>query len=590
MKIRNFSIISHIDHGKSTLADRFLELTETVAGRDMEDRFLDNMELEKERGITIKLQPARMKWKGCVLNMIDTPGHIDFSYEVSRSLKAVEGAIILVDATKGVQAQTITTLNMAKKQDLTLVPAINKIDLPSAKIEETAKEIMSLIDVEREDIIEISAKEGTNVEELLDSLIEKVPPPDNREGDFQSLIFDFERDPYKGVVAFVRVFQGEIEKGDEIELVAVKEDGEVKELGFFNPKLQPKDKLTQGEVGYIATGIKDVDKVRVGDTIRKAGTDVEGLPGYKEPKPVVFTSFYPKNSREFPEFKKALEEIRLSDPAFTFTPEFKEVFGRGFRCGFLGSLHVEIISQRLKKEYGLELVISTPSVSYKVEKTDGEKIEIKTASDFPDRSTVEKVFEPWAYLEIVTPQEFIGNVNKVLSTLKGNYLGTDYFSSSQRMVINYEAPFRKVITGFYDNLKSATKGYASFGYEVVEYRKGDLTKMEILLNKDTEEAFSRIVSRDEAESEGRKLAKKLKDLLPKQQFPIPIQAKIDGRIVARETIKARRKDVTGDLYGGDRTRKDKLLQQQKEGKKRLRKEGTVDVPQEVFFKVFKDQD
>ncbi len=590
MKIRNFSIISHIDHGKSTLADRLLELTETVAGRDMEDRFLDNMELEKERGITIKLQPARMKWKDYVLNMIDTPGHIDFSYEVSRSLKAVEGAILLVDATKGVQAQTITTLDMAKKQDLTLIPAINKIDLPSAKIEETAQEIMSLIDVDREDILEISAKEGTNVEKLLDRLIEVIPGPTDRDGQFQSLIFDFERDPYKGVVAFIRVFQGEIVGGDEIELVAVEEDGEVKELGFFNPQLQPKKKLSQGEIGYIATGIKDVDKVRVGDTIRKKGTDVKGLPGYKEPKPVVFTSFYPKNSREFPEFKKALEEIRLSDPAFTFTPEFKEVFGRGFRCGFLGSLHVEIISQRLKKEYGLELVISTPSVSYKVEKADGEKIEIKTASDFPDRSTVEKVFEPWAYLEIVTPQEFIGNVNKVLSTLKGNYLGSDYFSSSQRMVINYEAPFRKVITGFYDNLKSATKGYASYGYEVVEYREGDLTKMEILLNKETEEAFSKIVSRDEAESEGRSLAKKLKKLLPKQQFPVPIQAKIDGRIVARETIKAMRKDVTGDLYGGDRTRKDKLLKQQKEGKRRLRKEGSVDVPQEVFFKVFKDQE
>ncbi|MGM0439367.1 MAG: GTP-binding protein, partial [Patescibacteria group bacterium] len=304
MNIRNFSIISHIDHGKSTLADRLLELTETVAGRDMEDRFLDNMELEKERGITIKLQPARMKWKDYTLNMIDTPGHIDFSYEVSRSLKAVEGAILLVDATKGVQAQTITTLNMAKEQDLTLVPAINKIDLPSANIEETAQEIMTLIDVDREDIVEISAKEGTNVEKLLNQLIEKIPAPEESEGNFKSLIFDFERDPYKGVVAFIRVFEGEIKKGDQIELVAVEEDGEVKELGFFNPKLQPKEKLSQGEVGYIATGIKDVDKVRVGDTIRKAGTKVKALPGYKEPKPVVFTSFYPKNSREFPEFKK----------------------------------------------------------------------------------------------------------------------------------------------------------------------------------------------------------------------------------------------------------------------------------------------
>jgi GTP-binding protein LepA len=590
MKIRNFSIISHIDHGKSTLADRFLELTETVASRDMEDRFLDNMDLEKERGITIKLQPARMKWKDFVLNMIDTPGHIDFSYEVSRSLKAVEGAILLVDATKGVQAQTITTLEMAKKQDLKLIPAINKIDLPSAKIEETAKEIMSIIDIEREEIIEISAKEGTNVEKLLDALIEKVPPPEEKDGDFKSLIFDFERDPYKGVVAFIRVFQGEIRKGEDIELVAVEEDGEVKELGFFNPKLQPKKKLSCGEIGYIATGIKEVDKVRVGDTIRKAKTKVRGLPGYKEPKPVVFTSFYPKNSRQFPEFKKALEEVRLSDPAFSFTPEFKEVFGRGFRCGFLGSLHVEIISQRLQKEYGLDLIISTPSVSYKVKLTNGEEEIIKTATDFPDRSKIEKVLEPWALLEIVTPQEYIGGVNKVLEGLKGNYLDTDYFSSSNRLVINYEAPFRKVITGFYDSLKSVSKGYGSFGYEIAEYRPGDLGKMEILLNKEPEEAFSKIVSRDEAESEGRKLAKRLKELLPPQQFPVPIQAKIDGRIIARETIKARRKDVTGDLYGGDRTRKDKLLQQQKEGKKRMKRNGSVDVPQEVFFKVFKDND
>lgn len=590
MKIRNFSIISHIDHGKSTLADRFLELTETVAGRDMEDRFLDNMELEKERGITIKLQPARMRWKNYVLNMIDTPGHIDFSYEVSRSLKAVEGAILLVDAAKGVQAQTITTLEMAKKQDLTLVPAINKIDLPSAKIEETAEEIMDIIDVNREDIVEISAKEGTNVEKLLDKLIEDVPAPSKKEGDFQSLIFDFERDQYKGVIAFVRVLKGKIEKGNEIDLVAVDERGEVKELGFFNPKLQPKEELLQGEIGYIATGIKEVDKVRVGDTIRKVDTDVEPLLGYKEPKPVVFTSFYPKNSRQFTEFKKALEEVRLSDPAFTFTPEFKEVFGRGFRCGFLGSLHVEIISQRLKKEYGLELIISTPSVSYKVKMANGEEKVIKTATEFPDRSKVEEVLEPWAMLEIVTPQEYMGGVNRVLDTLKGNYLDTDYFSSSNRLVINYEAPFRKVITGFYDNLKSATKGYGSFGYEIDEYRSGNLTKMEILLNKEVEEAFSKIVSRNEAEAEGRKLAKKLKKLLPPKQFPIPIQAKVDGRIVARETKKAMRKDVTGDLYGGDRTRKDKLLEQQKEGKKRMKREGSVDVPQEVFFKVFKEND
>ncbi len=587
MKIRNFSIISHIDHGKSTLADRFLELTETVSSRDMTDRFLDNMELEKERGITIKLQPARMKWGDYILNMIDTPGHIDFSYEVSRSLKAVEGAVLLVDATKGVQAQTITTLNMARSQNLVIIPAINKIDLPSARIEETAEEIISLLGVSREDILEISGKEGTNVESLLNAIVEKVPAPEDSEKEFRSLIFDFERDPYKGVVAFIRIFSGSIEKGDEIDLVAVKEEGEVRELGFFNPGLQPTNSLSPGEIGYIATGIKDVDKVRVGDTIRKKNSSIGGLPGYQEPKPVVFTSFYPKNSREYPEFKKALEEIRLSDPAFTFSPEFKEVFGRGFRCGFLGSLHTEIISQRLKKEYDLDLIISTPSVSYIIKKTNGQEEEIMTATEFPDRSVIQEVREPWAYLEIVTPQEFLGNVNKVLETLKGNYLDTEYFAASDRLLITYEAPFRKVITGFYDNLKSATKGYASFTYEVMEYRPGNLTKMEILLNKEVEEAFSIIVSRDEAQVEGRRLAEKLKELLPQQQFPVPIQASVDGRIIARETIKAMRKDVTGDLYGGDRTRKDKLLQKQKEGKKKLGSRGSIDVPQEVFFKIFR---
>lgn len=590
MEIRNFSIISHIDHGKSTLADRFLELTETVSSREMTDRFLDNMELEKERGITIKLQPARMKWGEYILNMIDTPGHIDFSYEVSRSLKAVEGVILLVDATKGVQAQTITTLNMAKEQNLVIIPVINKIDLPSARIEETAQEIIALLKVTREEILEISGKSGTNIKKLLNTIVEKIPAPQENKGEFQSLIFDFDRDPYKGVVAFVRVFAGSVKKGDEIDLVAAQEKGEVKELGFFNPGLQPKKSLSFGEIGYIATGIKDVDKVRVGDTIRKRGSAVRGLPGYKEPKPVVFTSFYPKDSREYPSFKKALEEISLSDPAFTFSSEFKEVFGRGFRCGFLGSLHTEIISQRLKKEYDLDLIISTPSVSYIIEKTNGEKKEIMTATEFPERSVIKEVKEPWARLEIVTPQEFLGNVNKVLETLKGNYLDTEYFVASNRLLITYDAPFRKLITGFYDNLKSTTKGYASFTYEVTDYRPGNLTKLEILLNKEVEEAFSVIISRDEIETESRRLVEKLKELLPRQQFALPIQASVDGRIVARETIKAMRKDVTGDLYGGDRTRKDKLLRKQKEGKRKLKSKGRIDVPQEVFFKIFRSDE
>ncbi len=587
MNIRNFSIISHIDHGKSTLADRFLESTETVSGREMEDRFLDSMELEKERGITIKLQPARMKYKQFILNMIDTPGHIDFSYEVSRSLKAVEGVLLLVDATKGVQAQTIANLNLAKEQNLKIIPVINKIDLENAQIERVEKEIIDLIEVKREDIIKISAKKGKNIEALLDKVVEEIPPPKIEKGEGKALIFDFERDPFKGVIAFIRVFQGEFKKGDKIELIASGETGEIKEIGFFNPRLQPDKKLSAGEIGYLATGIKETEKVRVGDTIKIRGIKVEPLPGYREPKPVVFTSFYPKESGNFPEFKKALEELRLSDPAFTFSPEFKEVFGRGFRCGFLGSLHVEIISERARKDYNQEIIITTPSVSFKVINFSKEEKEIKTASDFPDRGEIKEVLEPWARLEVVVPEEYLGNTIKVLDSLKGNYLETRHISG--RIFIEYEAPFRRIISSFYDNLKSASKGYASFSYTITGFRPGDLTKMEVLIAGEVKESLSKIISRDEAMKEGQKITKSLKELLPPEQFPVPIQASVDGRIISRETIKARRKDVTGDLYGGDRTRKRKLLEIQKEGKKKLEAKGRVDIPQEVFFKIFKGE-
>ncbi len=587
MKIRNFSIISHIDHGKSTLADRFLESTETVSGREMEDRFLDNMELEKERGITIKLQPARMKYKDFILNMIDTPGHIDFSYEVSRSLKAVEGVILLIDATKGVQAQTIANLNLAKEQNLVIIPVINKIDLENARIEEVEKEIEDITGKNRDEIIKISAKEGKNIEALLNEVVSRIPPPEEKQKPSKALIFDYERDPYKGVIAFVRIFGGSFKKGDKIELIASGEEGEIKEIGFFNPALQPKEKLSYGEIGYIATGIKETDKVRVGDTVRLSGSKVEPLPGYKEPKAVVFTSFYPKESRDFLDFKRALEELRLSDPAFTFEPEFKEVFGRGFRCGFLGSLHVEIISERIKKDYGLDIIISTPSVSFKVITSSNEEIEIKTPTDFPDRGIIKEVLEPWAKLEIVVPEEYLGNITKVLDNLKGVYEDTKYISG--RIFITYKAPFRKVVSSFYDNLKSASRGYASFSYDIDDFKPGDLTKMEVIIADEIKESFSKIISRDEIMNEGKKITQSLKELIPPEQFPVPIQAKVDGRIVSRETIKARRKDVTGDLYGGDRTRKRKLLEQQKEGKKKLIGKGKVDIPQDVFFKIFKGE-
>jgi GTP-binding protein LepA len=589
MKVRNFCIISHIDHGKSTLADRFLEITKTVSQKDMQEQYLDDMELERERGITIKLRPVRMAYKGYVLNMIDTPGHVDFSYEVSRSLAAVEGAVLLVDASKGIQAQTLANLDLAhqKGEDFKIIPVINKIDLDTARIEETEEEMVQALGIKKEEIIRISGKKGINIEEVLDAIIEKIPSPaESNSKEFRALVFDSEYNAYKGVIAHVRVVDGELSSNEKIYFFASNTSGDAKEIGFFSPKWVAQKKLIAGDIGYIATGIKEVGVVRSGDTICKKGESVLPLAGYKDPKPMVFSSFYPRNPQDYPVFKNALYEIKLTDPALTFEPEFKEVFGRGYRCGFLGTLHSEIISERLRREYDLNLIVSAPSVTYKIVKQNKEEIEIRSASDWPDETTIFEKKEPWVRVEVVTPENMLGNVTEVLGELKGNYVDTRYLSA-ERVLVVYDAPLRRIIITFHDNLKSATKGYASAGYKLKGFYPENLVKMEILIAHQVDEAFSVIISRDEAFAEGRRMTLKLKESIPPQQFAVAIQARVGGKIIARETIKARRKDVTGDLYGGDVTRKRKLLEKQKKGKKRLEQEGKVNIPQEAYFKVFK---
>jgi GTP-binding protein LepA len=589
MKVRNFCIISHIDHGKSTLADRFLEVTETVLAKDMQEQYLDDMELERERGITIKLRPVRMMYKGYVLNMIDTPGHVDFSYEVSRSLAAVEGAVLLVDASKGIQAQTLANLDLANQKggDFKIIPVINKIDLDTARVEETEEEMIQVLGIKKEEIIKISGKKGVNIEAVLDAIIDKLPSPKEPTGkEFRALVFDSEYNAYKGVIAHVRVVDGELDSNEKIYFFASNTSGDAKEIGFFSPKWVKQKKLVTGDIGYIATGIKEVGVVRSGDTICRKGENVLPLAGYKDPSPMVFSSFYPRNPQDYPVFKNALYEIKLTDPALTFEPEFKEVFGRGYRCGFLGSLHSEIISERLRREYDLNLIISAPSVTYKIVKQNREEIEIRSASDWPDETTILEKKEPWARIEVVTPESMLGNVTEVLGELKGNYVDTKYLST-ERVLVVYDAPLRRIIITFHDNLKSATKGYASAGYKLKGFYPENLLKMEILIAHQVDEAFSVIVSRDEAFAEGRRMTLKLKEAIPPQQFAVAIQARVGGKIIARETIKARRKDVTGDLYGGDVTRKRKLLEKQKKGKKRLEQEGRVNIPQEAYFKVFK---
>ena len=577
MSIVNFCIISHIDAGKSTLADRFLELTASVSSRKMRPQFLDAMDLEREKGITIKLQPCRMKYKDYILNLVDTPGHVDFSYEVSRSLAAVEGAILLVDATKGIQAQTLANLELAKKQNLIIVPAVNKIDLVQANTDQAVDEMAKLLNVDPNTIIRISAKQGTNIDKLIEAVIKNIPSADVNSNSFRGLIFDSVYDQYKGVIAYIRVVDGEVKKTDKIKLIAGKVSSDIKELGYFNPELVSQDKLCVGEIGYIATGIKEPGKVRVGDTITIHSN--KALEGYKEPEPMVFASLYPANPDDFDILKDALSKLSLNDPSLVFEPETKESLGRGFRCGFLGTLHAEIISERLHREFDLELVISSPSVVYKVD----DKF-IYSASDWPENSN--KKEEPWVNLEIITPSAYLGKVIDILKGLRSKYIRTDYLSS-ERSVLVYEVPLREVIVNLYDKLKGVSQGYASMNYSFIGYRESNLVKMDILIAGDKHSAFSKIVPEEKAYTEGKILVSKLKDALPGQQFSVALQAVIGGKVIARETLKARRKDVTGYLYGGDYSRKRKLLEKQKKGKKLLKEKGRVRIPSKVFLEVFK---
>jgi len=592
-RIRNFVIISHIDHGKSTLADRFLELTGTISKNELHPQYLDMMDLEQERGITIKMQPVRMEYDGYILNLIDTPGHVDFSYEVSRSLAAVEGAVLLVDATKGIQAQTLANLEQAQKQNLVIIPAVNKIDLPQAQVEATKRELSDLLNISPDDIFEISAKLGTNVEELLKSVIKNIPPPrTDINKALRALIFDSEYDSYQGVIAYVRIVDGRLTSSDNIFLIQAKANGKIKELGYFKPKRHPQRQLEAGEIGYLATGIKEAGRVRVGDTIIKISnskfpvSDVKALPGYKEPKPMVFASIFPASSDDFDELRSALTRLKLNDSALTFEPETKDFLGRGFRCGFLGSLHIEIVCERLKREFGLDLIISTPSVVFKVISQNNQIVFIYTPGHWPSPAEIKEILEPWANLELIVPLLYLGQVQDLLKSIEAKYIREEYLTN-EKVLLVYEVPFRRIICGFYDNLKSQSRGFASMNYSFLEYRPADLVKIDIYIAGKKEDAFSKIIDRKEAFKEGKKIVTKLKEILPAQLFSLPIQAAVSGKIIARETIKAKRRDVTAPLYGGDYTRKRKLLERQKRGKKKLKERAKIKIPPRVFLEMFR---
>ena len=582
--IKNFVIISHIDHGKSTLADRFLEITGTVEKGKMKPQILDMMDLEREKGITIKMQPVRMEYKGWILNLIDTPGHIDFSYEVSRSLAAVSGAILLVDATKGVQAQTISNLELAKKQGLVIIPAVNKIDAPLADEPAVRREISELLGISSDEVLGISAKTGENVEKLLEEVIEKIPSAnENLEKPLRALIFDSKYDSFLGIVAYVKIEEGEIRAGDKIQFINSKASTQAKEVGVFNPMLQKKDTIKSGEIGYIATGIKDPERVHIGDTITKSGGARNPLPGYLPASPKIFVSLYPSDQSDFELLKEALQKLCLNDSSLFFQPQTYQVLGRGFLCGFLGNLHAEITIERLRREFGIELVIGAPQVKYKG--ITGAKKEIDIVNPTFWQENFIEVREPWANLKLIIGQNYLGAVFDLLKDSQGMHLDSKPFGQG-RYLIEYEIPLREIIGVFYDNLLNVTQGYASMTYQEIGYRSAKLLKLEILLNGEKEEAFSKIVPEAKAYDEARKMTLKLKEVLPPQLFALAIQGKIGGKIIARETIKARRKDVTAPLYGGDVTRKKKLLEKQKKNKEKLKASGRIRVPADVFLKVF----
>ncbi|MBQ7040999.1 translation elongation factor 4 [Candidatus Saccharibacteria bacterium] len=586
-KIRNFCIIAHIDHGKSTLADRMMEITGTVEKREMKAQLLDSMELEREKGITIKLTPVQMNYKGYELNLIDTPGHVDFSYEVSRSLQAVETAVLVVDATQGIQAQTLANVYLAIEQDLYIIPVINKIDLPAADAEKVAGQIINLLGCKREDIIGVSAKTGLNVEKVLDAIIEKAPKPKTIKSEhLKALIFDSYFDDYRGVVLYVRIMSGALEKNAAIKMMAAGSNGLALEVGKLKPDMKPVEALSEGEIGYIVTNLKTTREAKVGDTVTLAKSPADmPLPGYKNVLPFVYAGFFPVSNEDYKDLKEAIEKLSLSDSALQFEPENSPVLGFGLRIGFLGLLHMDIIKERLEREFKLDLVVTNPSTNYEVTLANGEDIEIKSAADLPDQSEVLEIREPWVKGEIIVPKSMIGNVLNLIVEKRGRQTNLSYIED--RAVIDFEAPMANLLTDFYDQLKSTTSGYASFNYELSDYRPEDLVRVDFLVAGQKIDALAIMCHRSEADKIGREITKKLKEVIPRQSFEVALQAAIGARIIARETIGAYRKDVLVKIHTGDRDRKAKLLEKQKRGKARMKRFGKVDIPSEAFTVMLK---
>jgi len=600
--IRNFSIIAHIDHGKSTLADRILELTHTVSAREMRAQVLDSMDLERERGITIKAQAVRVFYTArdgqtYQLHLIDTPGHVDFTYEVSRSLAACEGALLVVDASQGVEAQTVANTYLAVESGLELIPCLNKIDLPGAEPERVAGEVSELIGEPPEGILKISGKTGEGVQEVLEELVARVPPPSgDPDGPARALIFDSEFDQYRGVIAYIRVVDGVFRKGEPIRAMATGTEADIDDIGFFSPQMMPTDQLAAGEVGYLITGLKDVTLLRVGDTLttraKAGGSAAHGhpgeasqpLPGYREVKPMVFCGLFPIDSDAYPDLRDALEKLVLNDAALSWEPETSDALGFGFRCGFLGLLHMDIVKERLEREYDLELLATMPSVEFDVTLTNGEELEVHNPSDMPDPGTIEEIREPFIRASVITPKEFVGAVMELCQERRGEHVGMNYLSP-ERVQMTYDLPLAEIVLDFFDQLKSRTRGYASLDYELSGMKASDLVKLDVLLAGDPVDALSMVVHRDKAYEMGRTLTAKLRKRIPRQQYDVPIQAAIGAHVIARETVKAFRKDVIAGCYGGDITRKKKLLAKQKEGKKRMKQVGRVEVPQEAFLAV-----
>ena len=594
--IRNFCIIAHIDHGKSTLADRLLEFTGAIPPREMRAQLMDQMDLERERGITIKAKAVRFFYKAkdgkkYEMNLIDTPGHVDFNYEVSRSLKACEGALLLIDASQGVEAQTLANAYLASDQKLAIIPVINKIDLPSADVERCKKQMEDSLAIDGSEAVLASAKEGIGIEEILEAVVQRVPHPTGEVAEpLKALIFDSMFDIYRGVMIFVRVINGSIKKGTKMKFMVTNKVFEVEEIGVFKPKMEKSDRLSAGEVGYIAANIKEVRDAKVGDTITdETNPTAEALPGFKDVLPMVFCGLYPVSTDDYAKLKEALSKLKLSDAALSYEPETSLALSFGFRCGFLGLLHMEIVQERLEREYDLNLIATAPSVIYKIKQTNGEELVIDNPSKLPDPTLIDAIYEPYIAAKIIVPADFIGVVMTLCQEKRGIHKNTSFIDTT-RAVISYELPLAEVVMDFFDKLKSATKGYASLDYEPMGYQAGHIVKVDILLNNEVVDALSFMVHRDKAENRGRGIAEKLKEIIPTQMFEVPIQAAIGGKVIARETVRARRKDVLAKCYGGDISRKRKLLDKQKEGKKRMKNIGSVEIPQEAFMAVLKVED